>query len=200
MNDINPEKFLNNPTEFFILWLSEAKKTEINDPEAMALATVDSNGYPSVRIVLLKEASEQGFKFHTNENSEKGLAIAENPNVELCFYWKSIRKQVRVRGRAAPVGDAESDEYFATRPRARQIGAWASQQSRPLDSPADLERAIQEYEEKFKDQDVPRPLHWKGYRVVPDRMEFWIGHEHRLHTRFVYHREKDGWAWEWLNP
>lgn len=195
------KEYGNDPVKLFQQWLADATATEPNDPEAFCLATADADGNPSARMLLLKEVSDNGFKFHTHEDSAKGNALAQNPEVEMCFYWKSTRKQVRVHGRAQPVPDAESDAYFSTRPKARQIGAWASRQSRPLESPEALDKTAQELEAKFAGHDIPRPPGWKGYRVIPGSIEFWIGQEHRLHTRFVYTRNESGeWTATWLNP
>lgn len=184
-------------------WLAEAEKSEINDPEAVCLATCDAQGHPSARMVLLKEISERGFKFHTNAESRKGRDIAQNPYAALCLYWKSTRKQIRVEGRIEQATEEEADAYFATRSIERKIGAWASQQSRPFERRADMEEAVRKYEAEFAGADaIPRPPYWKGYRVIPERIEFWIAHEHRLHTRFVYTRESNAapWTATWLCP
>ena len=175
-----------NPIDVFKNWFDEAEKSEVNDPGAVALATATKEGKPSVRMVLLKAVDERGFKFHTNSDSQKGLEIAENPCVSLCFYWKSLRKQVRVEGVIEEISDQEADEYFATRPYKRQIGAWASDQSRPLDSRETLEARIKEFEDKFDGPGIPRPSNWKGYIVRPEKMELWFDNPDRLHDRFVY--------------
>jgi pyridoxamine 5'-phosphate oxidase len=201
MNILPSNKYGNDPLALFKEWLAEAAKSEPNDPEAFCLATADADGFPSARMLLLKEADDKGFKFHTSEQSHKGQDIAANPRAEMCFYWKSIRKQVRVRGTIETVSDQEADEYFTTRPRARQIGAWASQQSQELEDEQTLQRAVEKYEREFSGKDVPRPPYWKGYRLKPEGIEFWIGHEHRLHTRFAYTKLATGsWAATWLNP
>ena len=191
-----------NPVQLCKDWLSEAQKTEINDPEAVCLATAGKDGRPSNRMVLIKSIDERGFKFHTNAESRKGQELHETPFAALCFYWKSTRKQIRIEGRVEQVSADESDDYFATRPIERQIGAWASQQSRPFERRADMDAAVQKYTEEFAGIDaIPRPPYWKGYLLAPASIEFWIGHEARLHTRFVYTRQDDG-AWEatWLCP
>lgn len=191
-----------DPITLFQHWLNEAKETEINDPEAICIATANAQGHPSARMVLLKDADKNGFKFHTNENSAKGQDMSENTHVSFCIYWKSTRKQIRVEGTVTTVPDAESDEYFKTRPRARAIGAWASQQSQGFADQNDLQKSIAYYEEKFKDADqIPRPPQWKGFRITPNSIEFWIGNKDRLHTRFIYRKNNDGdWNAEWLYP
>lgn len=184
-------------------WLAEAEKTELNDPEAVCLATCDQNGRPSARMVLLKDISQRGFKFHTNADSRKGRDIAQNPYAALCLYWKSTRKQIRIEGRIEQAGADEADAYFATRSIERKIGAWASKQSTPFDKRADMEEAVKKYEAEFAGADsIPRPPYWLGYRLIPERIEFWIAHEHRLHTRFVFTRPTPAEAWNatWLCP
>ncbi len=196
MKDPSLEAFDSDPIVLFGDWLAEAQKLEINDPDAMCLATCGSDGRPSNRMVLLKGFGNEGFKFHTNSASRKGLDLAENPYAALCFSWKSTRKQVRIEGPVKMVPEAEADDYFKTRPRARQIGAWASAQSRPLASREDLEAAVKKIERQYKGTDVPRPPYWNGYRVIPLSIEFWIGHKERLHDRFVFTRarEDDDWS------
>ena len=189
-----------NPLELFAQWFAEAKASEINDPEAMALATVDSEGKPSVRIVLLKSFDERGFCFYTNFESRKGQDLAHNPNAELNFYWKSLRRQVRVSGAVEKTSDEEADAYFATRSRESRISAWSSSQTRPLESYDALESKAAEIDKRFEGKDVPRPPYWDGFRLKPNRMEFWIADIHRLHKRFVYERNGDGWTAGWLFP
>lgn len=190
-----------NPLDLFHDWLSQATETEINDPAAMALATCTKDSKPSLRMVLLKQADEKGFKFHTNAESQKGLEIAQNPNVALCFYWKSLRKQVRVEGVVEIISDAEADEYFQTRPYKRQIGAWASQQSRPLESREHLEQRIKALEQQYPEGTiVPRPDNWQGYRVAPEKYEFWWDNPDRLHDRYTYTKTADEWQTERLYP
>ena len=201
MNQSIFNKYGKDPLALFGRWLAEAEKAEPNDPEAFCLASCGANSQPSARMLLLKGFDERGFKFHTHAHSRKGHDFYENNKVAMCFYWKSTRKQVRIEGVIEEATNAESDEYFTTRPRARQIGAWASQQSKPLENPEALETAVKKYEQEFAGKDILRPQDWKGYRIKPYSIEFWIGHEHRLHTRFVYTKKTDGtWDAGWLNP
>jgi pyridoxamine 5'-phosphate oxidase len=189
-----------NPHTLFEEWLSEAEANEINDPTAMALATADSEGQPSVRMVLLKGYDERGFVFYTNLGSRKSSEITENPNVALLFHWKSLRRQVRVEGPLSQVTDAEADAYFASRARLSRIGAWASDQSQPLESRAVLEARVAELEKRFEGQDPPRPKDWSGFRVQPRRIEFWQDGAFRLHDRIVYHFEDGLWRTQRLFP
>lgn len=190
-----------NPFLFFSEWKEKAKSFEINDPAACCLATVDSAGKPHARMVLVKSFDERGFIFHTNGESNKGQQIAENPHVALCFHWKSLRRQIRIEGTVEETAPEDADDYFASRSRESRLGAWASQQSRPLEKYEDLIAAHKEAEAKFEGQDVPRPPHWKGYRVIPARIEFWIDGPHRLHQRFVYEKQDDSnWAIHMLHP
>lgn len=201
MNEIF-EKFGNDPIALAKDWLAEAEKSELNDPEAVNLATCDAQGNPSNRMVLIKGIDENGFKFHTNAESRKGQDIADNPKAAMCFYWKSTRKQIRIEGHIEQAPQSEADEYFETRPIERQIGAWASKQSTPFDKWEDLEAAVQKYEQEFADENnIPRPPYWKGYRLVPEKMEFWIADRNRLHTRFAYTKNESGeWTATWLCP
>jgi pyridoxamine 5'-phosphate oxidase len=189
-----------NPHTLFEEWLSEAEANEINDPTAMALATADSEGQPSVRMVLLKGHDERGFVFYTNLGSRKSSEITENPNVALLFHWKSLRRQVRVEGPLSQVTDAEADAYFASRARLSRIGAWASDQSQPLESRAVLEARVAEVEKRFEGQDPPRPKDWSGFRVQPRRIEFWQDGAFRLHDRIVYHFDDGLWRTQRLFP
>ena len=190
----------NDPIARFRAWLAEAEVSEPNDPNAMALATADADGHPSVRMVLLKGLSDAGFVFYTNQQSRKGGELAENPHAALLFHWKSLRRQVRVEGRVEPVSDAEADAYFASRGRSSQLGAWASDQSRTLADRATLEAKLEDVKTRFGDSTVPRPPHWSGYRVVPQRIEFWSDGNARLHHREVFEREGGGWTMRLLNP
>ena len=189
-----------NPHTLFEEWLSEAEANEINDPTAMAVATADSEGQPSVRMVLLKGHDERGFVFYTNLGSRKASEITENPNVALLFHWKSLRRQVRVEGPLSQVTDAGADAYFASRARLSRIGAWASDQSQPLESRAVLEARVAEVEKRFEGQDPPRPKGWSGFRVQPRRIEFWQDGAFRLHDRIVYFFEDGLWRTQRLFP
>ena len=190
-----------DPFDLFLAWFAEAKASEPNDADAMALATVGSDGRPSVRMVLLKNVDrDAGFTFHTNSLSRKGREMAENAEVALLLHWKSLRRQVRIEGRVTPASEAESDAYFATRGRLSQLSAWASQQSQPLGSRDELEQRQAEMEQRFGD-DVPRPPHWHGYRVEPRRIEFWSDGAHRLHVRRLFTRtDHGGWDEGLLYP
>lgn len=189
-----------DPFSLFEQWLADAKIGESVDHNAMALSTVDADGMPSCRMVLLKDYDQTGFVFYTNRESRKGRALTAHPVAALLFYWKSLGRQVRIEGTVAPVPDTESDEYYATRPRGSRIGAWASQQSRPLDSRAMLKDRVKKYDEKFADEDIPRPSYWGGYRVTPQRIEFWHEGLYRLHARVVYTRTIGGWSREMIYP
>lgn len=191
---------MTDPFAPFDEWLAEARLSEPNDPEAMAVATVDGEGRPSVRMVLLKGHGPAGFVFYTNQRSRKGDELAGNPNAALLFHWKSLRRQVRIEGRVTPVEAAEADAYFATRSRDSQLGAWASDQSRPLASRAEFEARYEEMRARFDGGDVPRPPHWSGYRVTPDRIEFWNDRAHRLHERRLFVRDGSGWREGLLYP
>ena len=189
-----------DPFQLFDQWLAEARAGEANDPEAMALATADASGQPSVRMVLLKGHGPDGFVFYTNEQSDKGGQLAANPRAALLFHWKSLRRQVRIEGMVERTSDREADAYFATRGRDSQLGAWASEQSMPLDARATFEARFEEMKRRFEGQDVPRPPHWGGYRLVPERIEFWTDREHRLHERRLFTRSGGGWLEGLLYP
>ena len=185
---------MTDPFALFEDWFAEANASEPNDPEAMALATADAVGNPSVRMVLLKGHGADGFVFYTNEESAKGLELRENPSAALLFHWKSLRRQVRIEGSVERVSAAESDAYFATRSRDSQLGAWASDQSRPLESRAVFEGRYEEVKRRFEGKEVPRPPHWGGFRVRPLTFEFWQDRPHRLHERRLFLAREDG-AW-----
>ena len=189
-----------DPVSLFRVWLAEADKSEPNDPNAMTLATVDSGGLPDARMVLLKDVDARGFVFYTNLGSAKGQELQSDPKAALLFHWKSQRRQVRVRGSVETVSDAEADAYFASRARASQIGAWASDQSRPLEGRFALEKRVAEYGLKFGLGPVPRPPHWSGFRVLPDSIEFWRDRPFRLHERRLYVRADGGWTTQSLYP
>jgi len=181
-----------DPFRLFSEWLAEAGEREPNDPTAMALATVDEHGMPDVRMVLLKGYDKGGFVFYTNLESRKGRQLAGEPQAALLFHWKSLGRQVRVRGTVEPVGAEEADTYFASRPRLARIGAWASKQSEPLESRFALEKAVARYAAKYPAGAVPRPPHWSGFRIVPVEMEFWRSGSFRLHDRMRFSRAQGG--------
>ena len=189
-----------DPFALFDSWYTEARASEINDSNAMALATVAADGRPSSRMVLLKGHGPDGFVFYTNRESRKAGEIAINPNVALLFHWKSLRRQIRIEGALAQATDAESDAYFASRGRDSQLGAWASDQSRPLADRATFEARFAAMEQRFAGGDVPRPPHWGGYRVTPLAIEFWQDRAHRLHERRVFTRTDGGWHEGMLYP
>jgi pyridoxamine 5'-phosphate oxidase len=191
---------MTDPLALFDQWLAEARESEPNDPEAMALATADAERRPSVRIVLLKGHGPDGFVFYTNQRSRKAEELAADPNAALLFHWKSLRRQVRIEGPASLVSAAESDAYFATRSRDSRLGAWASDQSQPLDSRATFEDRYEAMRAKFEGSEVPRPPHWGGYRVTPERIEFWTDRPHRLHERRLFVRDGDQWTEGLLYP
>jgi pyridoxamine 5'-phosphate oxidase len=192
---------MTDPLALFDEWLAEASASEPNDANAMALATVGADGVPSARMVLLKGHGQDGFVFYTNEQSRKGKELAGQPSAALLFHWKSLRRQVRVTGPVRRVTDAEADAYFATRSRDSQLGAWASDQSQPLQSRAAFEARFEEVRRRFEGQDVPRPPHWGGYRVQPETVEFWQDRPHRLHERRLFTAQSDGsWAEGLLYP
>jgi pyridoxamine 5'-phosphate oxidase len=189
-----------NPITRFAALLERAKQTDLPEPTAMALATADARGRPSVRVVLLKGFDERGFVFFTNLESRKASELLANPYAALCFHWQPLELQVRIEGSVAPVTEAEADEYFASRPRGSQIGAWASRQSRPLLSYSELRDRVAGLEERFGSGSIPRPEFWSGFRVVPERIEFWTSRPDRLHEREVYSHDGEGWRTELLYP
>tara|TARA_B100001173_G_C15842135_1_gene485089 strand:- start:35 stop:640 length:606 start_codon:yes stop_codon:yes gene_type:complete len=189
-----------NPLSLFEEWFEDAKKNEINDPNAMNLATVSSDGKPSSRIVLLKSFNDQGFIFYTNSNSKKGKAIKNNTNVALNFHWKSLQKQIRIEGNVSIIGNAEADEYYNSRPLGSRIGAWASMQSDKLDDRSLLLNRVVEFEKKFQNSDISRPSHWNGYQVKPCLIEFWQDMPFRLHDRVEFRKEKNNWVSRILYP
>jgi pyridoxamine 5'-phosphate oxidase len=192
-----------DPIERFRSVYALAEKIDraiLPDPNAMALATVEEGGQPSVRIVLLKAFDERGFVFYTNYEGRKGRHLLAHPKAALCFYWATIDIQVRIEGTVTKVAESEADAYFATRARLSQIGAWASRQSEPLETPTALDERVLEYEKKFEGRPVPRPKFWSGFRVRPDRMEFWKAKPNRLHERHLYTRSGEGWTTQTIYP
>ena len=185
----------NDPFFLFDQWFMEASASEINDPNAMGLATVDSEGLPDLRVVLLKGHDTRGFVLYTNTQSAKGRDLAANPKAALNFHWKSLRRQVRIRGGLTQVSPQEADEYYHSRPRDSQLGAWASQQSRPLDTRETLVKAVDDLRIKHAEQEIPRPPHWTGFRLSPVSIEFWQDGEFRLHDRMVFKRENNEFEW-----
>jgi pyridoxamine 5'-phosphate oxidase len=189
-----------DPHQLFEEWFALACASEPNDPNAMALATADAEGRPSVRMVLLKGHDPRGFVFYTNQDSRKGGELEANPNAALLFHWKSLRRQVRIEGPVSCVSDEEADAYFATRSRDSQLGAWASDQSRPLDRRETFEARYEEMRRRFQGTEVPRPPRWSGFRVAPERIEFWSDRAHRLHERRLFTRTEGGWSEGFLYP
>jgi pyridoxamine 5'-phosphate oxidase len=190
-----------DPFALFDSWFAEARASEINDPEAMALATADEDGRPSVRMVLLKGHGPDGFVFYTNQRSRKGEELAANPRAALLFHWKPLRRQIRVEGPVSIVSSEEADAYFASRSRDSQIGAWASNQSWSLPSRAEFENKYAQLRDKFDGDDIPRPPHWGGFRVIPESFEFWSDRPHRLHERRLFTRAAEGgWSEGLLYP
>jgi len=189
-----------NPIELFKTWFGEAQNCGLKEPTSMTLATCDPSGMPSARIVLLKVVNDEGFVFYTNFESQKGLELAANPKAALCFHWMPLGRQVRVQGHVERVSDAEADAYFASRPRDSQIGAWASTQSRPMAGRFELEKQVAAFALKFGVGKISRPPFWGGYRVKPERIEFWQEGHFRLHDRLVYARSGDGWSTQRIFP
>jgi pyridoxamine 5'-phosphate oxidase len=191
-----------DPISRFEAWMEDARAAEPNDPNAVCLATATADGRPSARMVLLKGVDARGFVFYTNLESRKGGELAANPHAALCFHWKTLTRSVRVEGRVEPVSEAEADAYYASRARGSRIGAWASKQSRPLESRFALEKRVAEFGLKYAVGDIPRPAFWSGFRVIPARIEFWRDMPFRLHERLVFLRDGEGQAWrtEMLYP
>ena len=193
---------INDPIELFRVWMEEAKKTEPNDPNALALATSDKDNSPSVRMVLLKDFSKDGFTFYTNLNSQKGNELKSNPKAAMCFHWKSLLRQIRITGQIKKVSDKVADEYYNTRGYESRIGAWASKQSTILKNRDELLKSIEAFKQKYNDQSkVPRPDHWSGWNLIPSSIEFWLDGDNRIHERLKYDREETGnWIKSLLNP
>ena len=190
-----------NPFEIFDTWFDLAKESELDDPNAMCLATVSKDGKPSARMVLLKEHDDRGFVFYTNKESRKGTELLATQSAALCFHWKSLHRQIRIEGQIEEVSAAQADAYYNSRHRGSRIGAWSSLQSQPLDSRDTLAKRVADFEEKFKDQeDIPRPPHWTGFRVKPEMIEFWDDGEYRLHDRFVFEKLGETWQVQRLYP
>ena len=188
-----------DPIALFQVWMKDAEAEELNDPNAVALATATADGAPSVRMVLMKRLDERGFAFYTNSESRKGVELAQNPRAAMCFYWKSLRRQIRVEGMVTELPAAEADEYFHSRSRMSQLGAVASAQSRRLESREVLEARVLACEAQYPEE-IPRPEYWKGYVLWPERVEFWVNGADRLHDRFLFLRVEDGWLKERLFP
>ena len=195
-------KDLNNPIDLFGQWFNEAKKTEINDPNALSLATVGKNGIPSVRMVLLKDFNSDGFVFYTNLNSRKSEEIKSNAHASMCFHWKSLLRQVRIIGEISKVSDAEADNYYNSRSYGSRIGAWASNQSSILKSRDELLKSIEEFKKKYPNENnVPRPKHWSGWNLTPHEIEFWLDGKNRIHERLRYIKKNNNdWEKNLLNP
>jgi pyridoxamine 5'-phosphate oxidase len=191
---------MKDPIALFRAWLKEAVDVGIAEPSAMTVATIDVDGHPDARMLLLKGCDERGFVFFTNMESPKARALLREPRAALCFYWAKIDKQVRIRGHASVVSDEEADAYFATRPRLSQISAWASKQSRPMDGYFELETEVAKAVLRFGVGKVPRPRFWSGFRVFPERIEFWTQKPFRRHERILYRRTSEGWQTQWLYP
>ncbi len=190
----------NNPINLFKKWFSKAKETEINDPNAVAIATSDNNNQPSVRMVLLKGLSDKGFVFYTNFNSKKSNDLKLNKKASMCFHWKSLRRQVRVSGSVEKVADSEADDYYNSRPYKNKIGAWASSQSETLKNRQEFLEKVKNFENKYPSNNVPRPPYWSGWRLIPEQIEFWLDGEGRIHERLNYVQRNNEWKKELLYP
>ena len=192
---------LNDPIELFKIWMSEAENKEINDPNALSLATTSKNNEPNVRMVLLKGLSEKGFIFYTNLNSPKSIDLKINPKAAMCFHWKSLQRQIRILGSATQVNEKEADTYFNSRPYESRIGAWASDQSKTMNNREELLKKIQNFKKKYKDEkNLPRPKHWSGWCLNPSSIEFWLGDQFRIHERLKYNKISNNWKKEILYP
>jgi len=192
---------LDDPVKLFDIWMLEAKKSEINDPNALSLATTNNKNEPSVRMVLLKGLSENGFVFYTNLNSPKSHDIKNNPNAAMCFHWKSLQRQIRIKGVILQVSDEEADKYFNSRPYESRIGAWTSDQSKTMNKREEFLKKIEEYKKKYNDEkNLPRPSHWSGWCLKPSSIEFWLGDKFRIHERLKYNKISNGWKKEILYP
>ena len=192
---------LDDPIELFNIWMAEAKKSEINDPNALSLATTNSENIPSVRMVLLKSINSKGFVFYTNLNSPKSHDIKKNPKAAMCFHWKSLQRQIRISGNITQVDDKEADAYFNSRPYESRIGAWASDQSQTMNKREDFLKKIEEFKKKYNDEEnLPRPKHWSGWRLNPSSIEFWLGDDFRMHERLKYNKDGKNWSKEILYP
>ena len=193
---------LDNPILLFTEWYDEAKKTEINDPNALALGTIDEKGYPNVRMVLLKDYGKDGFVFYTNFNSNKGNSIKQNPHISMCFHWKSLLRQIRVNGTVSLVPNEVADDYYNSRSYESRIGAWASKQSKELKDREQLDNSIEEYKKKYADKNkVPRPNYWSGWNLSPSSIEFWLDGDNRIHERLKYTKNSKGeWIRSLLSP
>ena len=193
---------LDDPIQLFKIWMDEAKKSELNDPNALSLATSNKDNFPSLRIVLLKEFNQNGFVFYTNLNSQKGKELKENPKASMCFHWKSLLRQIRVSGTVTQVDDIIADQYYNSRDYESKIGAWASKQSKELNSRDELMNSIKQFKEKYNDESkVPRPSHWSGWNLSPTSIEFWLDGNSRIHERLKYMKDKNNsWVKFLLNP
>ena len=192
---------LDDPLELFKIWMSEAQKNEINDPNALSLATSNKKNEPSVRMVLLKDFSKKGFVFYTNLNSPKSSNLKDNPKAAMCFHWKSLQRQIRIYGNINKVSDKEADMYFDSRPYESRIGAWASDQSKVMNKREEFLKKIEDFKKKYKDDKIlPRPEHWSGWCLKPLSIEFWLGDQYRIHERLKYNKGSNGWKKEILYP